>query len=289
MKLALGTAQFGLNYGISNDQGQVNFDEIKQMLTLAKASCITTLDTALAYGNSEKNIGTSGFSNHFSVITKISASSHLSIEEQVQLSLSNLQREELDAVLFHDFDPLLSNAGKNHFKQLEALKDTGIIKRIGVSVYTPEQLSLLSDMYNLDIVQAPLNWLDQRFIQPEVTNLLIKKNIKLHARSIFLQGLLLQPEIQKRAYFSQFGHIFSKYNAIIEELECDYLTFAMAIVAQKTPHIESAVIGCCSKKQLTQLIQRYADAKNLKLPSDDVLSSLATSELALINPSLWVS
>jgi len=289
MKLALGTAQFGLNYGISNDQGQVNFDEIKRILALAKASCITTLDTALAYGNSEENIGTSGFSNHFSVITKISASSHLSVEEQVKLSLSNLQREELDAVLFHDVAPLLNNPGENHFRQLEALKDTGIIKRIGVSVYTPEQLSLLSDMYNLDIVQAPLNWLDQRFIQPDVTNLLIKKSIKLHARSIFLQGLLLQPEIQKRAYFSQFAHIFSKYNAIIEELECDYLTFALAIVIQKAPYIESAVIGCCSEKQLMQLVHIYAQAKSLKLPSDDVLNSLSTSELALINPSFWVS
>ncbi|GAB0109629.1 aldo/keto reductase [Pseudoalteromonas distincta] len=289
MKLALGTAQFGLNYGISNDQGQVNVNEIKQILTLAKASCITTLDTALAYGNSEKSIGTSGFSNHFSVITKISANSHLSIEEQVKLSLSNLQCEELDAVLFHDIAPLLNNTGENHFSKLEALKDTGIIKRIGVSVYTPEQLSLLSDMYNLDIVQAPLNWLDQRFIQPEVTNLLINKNIKLHARSIFLQGLLLQPEIQKRTYFSKFVHLFSKYNAIIKELECDYLTFALAIVVQKAPHIERAVIGCCSKKQLTQLIQCYADAKNLKLPPDDILNSLATSELTLINPSLWVN
>ena len=289
MKLALGTVQFGLNYGISNDQGQVNVDEIKRILALAKASCITTLDTALAYGNSEENIGTSGFSNHFSVVTKISASSHLSVEEQVKLSLSNLQREELDAVLFHDVAPLLNKPGENHFRQLEALKDNGIMKRIGVSVYTPAQLSVLSDMHNLDIVQAPLNWLDQRFIQPDITNLLIKKNIKLHVRSIFLQGLLLQPKIQKRAYFSQFTHIFSKYNAIIEELECDFLTFALAIVAQKAPHIESAVIGCCSKKQLTQLIQCYTDAKNLKLPSDGILNSLATSELALINPSLWVS
>jgi len=289
MKLALGTAQFGLDYGISNSQGQVGFDEIKRILTLAKASSITTLDTALLYGNSEENIGSSGFSNQFSVITKISADSHTTVEEQIELSLSNLQREKLDAVLFHNADSLLSKKGMNHFKQLEALKENGTVKRIGVSVYTPEQFTLLSDMYNLDIVQAPMNWLDQRFMQPKIINKLLKKDIKLHVRSIFLQGLLLQSEIQKQAYFSQFTHHFSNYNAVIETLKCDSLTFALAVIAQRAPYIESAVVGCCSEEQLIQLIQSYARAKDLKLPSQETLNSLASNELALINPSLWAS
>ena len=167
-------------------------------------------------------------------------------------------------------------------------KAKGIIKRIGVSVYTPKEFELLSEKFNLDLVQAPVNWLDQRFMQPKIINMLIEKNIKLHARSIFLQGLLLEPMIQNNAYFSQFNNVFSQYNRIINELGCSRLAFALAIIAQKAPHIENAIIGCCSQEQLTQLIDSYCVAKKLTLPFDDVLASLASTDLALINPSQWL-
>ena len=285
MKIALGTAQFGLNYGISNTVGQVKTDEIKRILSLALEAGITVVDTASAYGSSEKNIGQSGLSQALSIVTKVS---NENVHEQVINSLKNLNCETLDAVLFHDCKLLLGASGGDYFSQLEQLKAKGIIKRIGVSVYTPKEFELLSEKFNLDLVQAPVNWLDQRFMQPKIINMLIEKNIKLHARSIFLQGLLLEPMIQNNAYFSQFNNVFSQYNRIINELGCSRLAFALAIIAQKAPHIENAIIGCCSQEQLTQLIDSYCVAKKLTLPSDDVLASLASTDLALINPSQWL-
>ncbi|MGO2129608.1 MAG: aldo/keto reductase [Pseudoalteromonas prydzensis] len=285
MKIALGTAQFGLNYGISNTVGQVKTDEIKRILSLALDAGITVVDTASAYGSSEKNIGQSGLSQALSIVTKVS---NENVHEQVINSLKNLNCETLDAVLFHDCKLLLGASGGDYFSQLEQLKAKGIIKRIGVSVYTPKEFELLSEKFNLDLVQAPVNWLDQRFMQPKIINMLIEKNIKLHARSIFLQGLLLEPMIQNNAYFSQFNNVFSQYNRIINELGCSRLAFALAIIAQKAPHIENAIIGCCSQEQLTQLIDSYCVAKKLTLPSDDVLASLASTDLALINPSQWL-
>ena len=285
MKIALGTAQFGLDYGISNPLGQVKKDEIKRILSLALDAGITVVDTASAYGNSERNIGQSGLSQALSIVTKVSSEN---IHAQVINSLKNLNCETLDAVLFHNCELLLSSSGEDYFSQLEQLKAKGIIKRIGVSVYTPKEFELLSERFNLDLVQAPINWLDQRFIQPEITNRLIEKKIELHARSVFLQGLLLEPTIQKNAYFSQFNNEFSQYNRVINELGCNRLTFALAIIAQKAPHIENAIIGCCSQEQLTQLIDSYCVAKKLTLPSDDVLASLASTDLALINPSQWL-
>lgn len=285
MKIALGTAQFGLNYGISNTLGQVKKDEIKRILSAALDAGITVVDTASAYGSSEKNIGQSGLSPALSIVTKVS---NENVHEQVINSLKNLNCETLDAVLFHDCKLLLGASGGDYFSQLEQLKAKGIIKRIGVSVYTPKEFELLSEKFNLDLVQAPVNWLDQRFMQPKIINMLIEKNIKLHARSIFLQGLLLEPMIQNNAYFSQFNNVFSQYNRIINELGCSRLTFALAIIAQKAPHIENAIIGCCSQEQLTQLIDSYCVAKKLTLPSNDVLASLASTDLALINPSQWL-
>lgn len=285
MKIALGTAQFGLNYGISNTLGQVKKDEIKRILSAALDAGITVVDTASAYGISESNIGQSGLSQALSIVTKVSSEN---IHAQVEKSLKNLNCDSIDAVLFHNCELLLSCSGEDYFSQLEQLKTKGIVKRIGVSVYNPKELELLSERFNLDLIQAPVNWLDQRFIQPEIIDKLIEKNIKFHARSIFLQGLLLEPMIQNNAYFSQFNNEFSQYNRVINELGCNRLTFALAIIAQKAPHIENAIIGCCSQEQLTQLIDSYCAAKKLTLPSDDVLASLASSNLALINPSQWL-
>lgn len=285
MKIALGTAQFGLNYGISNTLGQVKKNEIKRILSAALDAGITVVDTASAYGISESNIGQSGLSQALSIVTKVSSEN---IHAQVEKSLKNLNCDSIDAVLFHNCELLLSSSGEDYFSQLEQLKTKGIVKRIGVSVYNPKELELLSERFNLDLIQAPVNWLDQRFIQPEIIDKLIEKNIKLHARSIFLQGLLLEPMIQKNAYFSQFNNEFSQYNRVINELGCNRLTFALAIIAQKALHIENAIIGCCSQEQLTQLIDSYCAAKKLTLPSDDVLASLASSNLALINPSQWL-
>ena len=54
-KLALGTVQFGMNYGIANNSKKIFPQKsISEILKLAKLSKITTLDTAIAYGSSEK-------------------------------------------------------------------------------------------------------------------------------------------------------------------------------------------------------------------------------------------
>ncbi|MGP1664729.1 MAG: aldo/keto reductase, partial [Rhodanobacter sp.] len=72
MKLALGTVQFGLPYGIANPGGQIGRDDAGQILALARESGIDTLDTAIAYGDSEACLGAVG-TKGFRVITKLPA------------------------------------------------------------------------------------------------------------------------------------------------------------------------------------------------------------------------
>nr|MDC2855929.1 aldo/keto reductase [Ningiella sp. W23] len=113
MKIALGTAQFGLDYGISNTVGQVKTDEVKRILSLALDAGITVVDTASAYGSSESNIGQSGLSQALSIVTKVSGEN---IHAQVEKSLKNLNCESIDAVLFHNCELLLSSSGKTIFR-----------------------------------------------------------------------------------------------------------------------------------------------------------------------------
>ena len=56
-RLAIGTVQFGMDYGIANQNGKVNANQIQSILDFAHEKGINVLDTAKAYGNSEKSIG----------------------------------------------------------------------------------------------------------------------------------------------------------------------------------------------------------------------------------------
>ena len=58
MQYILGTAQFGLDYGVSNKLGKIRDEEIKNILICAKKYGVQYLDTANAYGDSEEKIGT---------------------------------------------------------------------------------------------------------------------------------------------------------------------------------------------------------------------------------------
>ena len=70
MRIALGTAQFGMDYGIANTKGQVTRSEVKEIIQLAESRGIDTIDTAIVYGESEACLGDAGVQG-FKVITKL--------------------------------------------------------------------------------------------------------------------------------------------------------------------------------------------------------------------------
>ena len=70
MKLALGTVQFGIDYGVNSTYGQVRPEEVKKILSYARSKDIDFLDTAPAYGNSEKILGKANVAN-FKVVTNL--------------------------------------------------------------------------------------------------------------------------------------------------------------------------------------------------------------------------
>ena len=168
MKLALGTVQFGLKYGVANQTGQVSRSEAKAILQLALANEIDTIDTAIAYGESESCLGEVGTEN-FKLITKLPPLPHESINvaawvnQQVNESLSRMRVSALYGLLLHRSDQLLGPNGADLFRSLQALKDKKKVQKVGVSIYSPDELSALKS-YSFDIVQAPFNLLDQRLL-----------------------------------------------------------------------------------------------------------------------------
>lgn len=288
MKIALGTVQFGLDYGISNSQGKIAIAEVNNILTAAKNHGITTLDTAAAYGNSENILGQLQAGNNFALVTKIPtlANQSLSISNIVENSLARLKTKELQALMFHNANDLLGPLGHQYYSHAKALKAQNKIKKLGVSVYSHKQLTDIMASYKIDIVQFPLSCLDQRFIQPSLQQQLISSNIEVHVRSLFLQGLLLMPFKALPQYFHPYKHVLIRFNALCEQLNCQPLTLALSII-HDNPFIDKAVIGCCSVQQLDQIVEHYQLAKQLDVGHKELVAELAYSDEALINPSNW--
>jgi len=285
MKLALGTAQFGLDYGVSNTQGQVCPSEVNTILTLAKQENINMLDTASAYGDSENVLGKTGLAKQFNVISKIPPlnDNDIDVEQYVKISLQQLNIEKLAAVLFHHVDDIISSPfAQERFNALIKIKEQEKATKIGISVYTPEQLEFCIKHYPIDIVQLPMNCIDQRFINTKWLNKLADKNIEIHCRSIFLQGLLLMEPESLPSYFTPFKNYFQRFSDTAEQLKVSQLSLALAIGTQHKS-IEKIVVGCCSAKQLSEIIRAYTTAKEI----NEDLSSLVCENENLIIPSNW--
>ncbi|RZK55954.1 MAG: aldo/keto reductase [Hymenobacter sp.] len=198
-RLALGTAQFGLAYGLNNQAGQPTEPAVAAVLAAARAAGLTLLDTAAAYGNSEARLGELvGKNPAFELITKIPAGPPAQVAQHLAESLARLRRERLYGVMFHALKPLQDEPAA--WQALQAARAAGQVARIGVSLYHPHEAGwLLAQGWNIDLVQVPYNVLDQRFAA--VLPRLVAQGVEVHVRSAFLQGLLLREPATLPVFF----------------------------------------------------------------------------------------
>ncbi|QIL77819.1 aldo/keto reductase [Hymenobacter sp. HDW8] len=249
-RLALGTAQFGLAYGINNNVGKPASAIVAEILLEAANAGITTLDTAAAYGDSETVIGTelAAHALTFELITKVGAAPRPNVTRQIDDSLARLRQSTIHGVLFHSFTAL-----QQHPDAYDALLDaraSGRIKCVGVSLYHPWEAEWLLDKgWPLDIVQVPFNALDQRFapLMPELAH----QGIQVHARSAFLQGLLLRQPATVPPFFEPLRPKLELLHRIANEIQVP-LAAALLLFAAYTPGVARVVIGVDSRVNLRE-------------------------------------
>ena len=191
-KIALGTVQFGLAYGISNKKGQVSYSEVKDILRLAAEAGIETLDTAYDYGTSEEILG-KALKNEklrFKIISKLPVIATLrELNEVIEISLRRLNQTAIYGYLIHDFASFINEP--KIWDELTKFKRQKVIQKIGFSLYYPHQLETLEKCHiDYDIIQVPFNVFDQRFVSffPKLR----ERGVEIHTRSIFLQGLFFK-------------------------------------------------------------------------------------------------
>lgn len=285
MKLALGTVQFGLDYGIANQCGQVSQDEAGAILGHAKAQGIATLDTAINYGNSEQRLGEIGVAG-WQVISKLPAlpdqcrDVEAWVRGEVQASLERLRITSLRGLLLHRPEQLLGEHGEKIYQALRALKQQGLVEKTGVSIYDPAELDSLTQRFQLDIVQAPFNILDRRLITSGWLDRLAGMGIELHARSVFLQGLLLMSAAKRPSKFNRWQSVWQRWEQWLAETGLTPLQACLRDALAQTG-IARVLVGVDSLAQLEEILLA-AEGSLPELPE-----TLRCNDIDLINPARW--
>lgn len=284
-RLALGTVQFGLPYGVANKSGQVSHIEAVAILEHAWAAGIGTLDTAIAYGQSEQRLGEIGVDN-WRVVTKLptlpAACTTVRdwVQESVRCSLNRLRINRLHGLLLHRSQQLLEPQGEELYAALLELKEQGWVEKIGVSIYDPEELDNLYPHFKLDIVQAPFNILDRRLKTSGWLTRLYRAGTEVHVRSVFLQGLLLMGAAQRPEKFDRWMPLWDDWNRWLEEQGVTPLQACLGFVLSQQ-EVGRVVVGIDNKRQLQEILE----AAELQGPQPPDL--LQSDDLDLINPSRW--
>jgi len=277
-KLALGTVQFGLDYGITNQSGQVTIKEVKSILDFAKENGIDALDTASGYGNSEKVLGEVGVDNYHIVTKTISLKNGVDkVIDGFYQSLDDLSQKQVEGLLIHNIQDIENKQFNVLFNKLNELKQQGLIKKIGFSTYTPEQVNFLLENFDFNIIQVPFNVFDTRLIQSGQLQALKSKGVEIHSRSVFLQGILLNfNDLPK--YFKTWGKQFNEYQTMVKESEMSLLEYALNF-ALSTQEVDKVLVGVDSKQQLEEIVR--------SLKKHDNLDAYTISDINLLNPSMW--
>lgn len=278
MRLALGTVQFGLDYGISNHDGQVCDEELDAIIALARHAGIDTLDAAQAYGNAEQRLGQRDITG-FTIIDKLAPGLPLSdVKAAVNNSLYLLGRKRLDGLLLHRSQ----DASPAMFELLTDLQQQGSIGKLGISVYSPEELDAWSAAgYPLELVQLPANLLDQRFLRTGWLDKLVDMGCEIHVRSLFLQGLLLMQPAQRPDYFQCFATALERFDHWHPSMAP--LGRALSIMTA-LPQVSRFVVGVCHPQELAAIV---AASQALHECNEADIAHLASMEQELINPGLW--
>ncbi len=286
-KIALGTVQFGLAYGIANKAGQVESTEVGAILNLANNLHLDTLDTAIAYGESEAVLGSLGV-NEWNIISKLSAlpagivDVNRWVETEVHESCQRLKVNRLHGLLLHRPAQLTGPRGQEIQNALSHLKKSGLVDKIGISVYEPAELDQLFGMMQIDIVQAPFSIIDRRLIESGWIKRLQNEGCELHVRSIFLQGLLLMNAEQRPSQFNRWRSLWSRWDAWLKETGLTPLEACLRY-ALSVEGIAKVVLGVESAVQLKEISMAASGG----LPPIPDSFSLCDEEL--LNPALWVN
>jgi aryl-alcohol dehydrogenase-like predicted oxidoreductase len=289
-RLGLGTVQFGLDYGVTNRRGKVTRGEAERIVGDALAAGIRIFDTASAYGDSETVLGEVLSHTEARIVTKlpalpgeiIDAAAIDGLRRSFEQSLTRLRRSRIHGLLLHRPDDLTKPGAERLARLLEDLRSAGLCRKVGVSAYDSAQIEAAEKALPVELVQVPMNLLDQRLLRNGALAQLKTHGCEVHVRSAFLQGLLLGASAPLPAYFERYATALERVHAVAQEAKMGVLELALRFLLNQSA-IDHVIVGVTRADELSAIIA--AASRPADLPSG--LDKLACDDPGLINPSLW--
>ena len=283
-KIILGTAQFGLDYGI-NKYGKLNSDDIEEILKVAHNNQIRILDTAEIYGDALKIIGDfiKKSKMEFKLISKLNLKDEIAsnnIDDHLRKNLEVLNSEKFFGYMFHNYKDFKNNLGI--YEKLKNLQSNNIIDNVGISLYEHRHIEDIVNNFELNFIQVPFNLLDNHISKKEILKKAKSKKIEVHVRSIFLQGLFfgrnnnnnkIKPLLK---YIDNLNKIAKTNDLSIESLAIHY--------PLKKDYIDKVIFGVHNTKQLKDNI--IIINSEIDIPESE-LEKINVKERELLKPYNW--
>jgi aryl-alcohol dehydrogenase-like predicted oxidoreductase len=287
--LGLGTVQLGQAYGATNERGQVGPGLGKQLLDRAATLGVRYLDTARSYGDAEETIGSSGTAEKFRIVTKlppvdggeIDAATTADLRQTFFRSLARLRVSRVYGLLIHRVGDLSKPGAERLVALMEELREAGLVEHIGASVYDAAEIDLVRSRLRPDLVQLPLSLADQRLIKNGAIAALRKDGIAIHARSIFLQGLLLAEADRLPPFFRRWDVALRRWRSQLDEIGLLPLDASVRFALQ-TPGVEAVIVGVTALDELDAIARA---ARRTELHFDPAKFALEDEEL--LDPRKW--
>lgn len=260
--IALGTANFGVKYGV--DRKVLEEKNLKKIINLAKIKNVKIIDTSTEYLNSEKVLGNLNISD-FKIVTKIKIPNDFvnrnikQLERKFFKSLKELKVKKVYGLLFQNCEEIVKKKNYHIFNFFLRLKQKGYIEKIGFSVYCPKVLRDIIKIFKFDIIQIPINIFDQRFLKSKILFKLKKNNVEIHARSIFFHGLLLKKNLLS---FNKFyiNQNFKEWESFVRINNINKLKFLINFVSN-IKEIDFCVVGFENFNQFKKILS-FSKKKN---------------------------
>ena len=286
-KLGLGTVQWGVPYGIANHNGMTTPETAREILSEASDLGVSVLDTASLYGESEIVLGTYPL-ERFKVITKtpmfatsvITDAHAANLTQTFMESLNRLSISKVYGLLIHFAEDLLVPGGEKLVYAMNELKRKGLVEKVGISIYDSEQVDPILKIFKPDLVQLPINILNQQMLLEGCLEKMKNAGIEIHARSVFLQGLLLMPLSQIPAYFEPIRSILIRWHDAAKEQEVSPVQASLSFV-RDIPYIDTVLVGVENNDQFRTCYVDFEAATTFDA------SGLACHDSAFIHPGHW--
>lgn len=283
-RIALGTAQFGIDYGINNKRGRIPPREALVILANAFNSGIDMFDTASSYGEAEKILGifNKRSSKEIKIISKLPECVIDKVTGIVEASLKKINSKQLYGYIIHSFKSYAETPAV--FDVLKTIKSTGRIKKIGFSLYYPKELDyLLEKKIEFDLVQVPFSIFDQRF--SSYFSELKRLGVEIHVRSVFLQGLVFKKKFEANDNFTKIKDKLNRLSTLSDENKIPIVALCLnfALLNKLIDKVIVGVDSLCNLKEIVQALHYQPEVKKLM----SILFGLREDDEEIIVPIRW--